>query len=243
MNQLSNSTGIVYRIYDSNAYDKVVCILDTHGNRKALLAKGAKKQNSRKSHTIDLGNKVKVKTVEGYAVPIISEIKLINENQIWKKDLKNLIALQFICEIIDKFAIEENNDPRIYKVLEGVLELDEINNLELLISIYLLQILLVSGLLPKLNECVETGNELNSENAYLKTGLVGYTSLENNASKASPRLFKTQRFIEKSGLYSSLRLDLDRTESLKLLKLHIDWLETTIEKELKSKRMLLETLH
>ncbi len=242
MKPISSIEGIIYRIFDSNAADKVICVLDTDGNRKSLLAKGAKKQKSRKSHSIDLGNHVKVKIVEGYNVPIISEIKLVSENNIWKSDLTCLIGLQTLCEIIDKFAIEENNDPRIYKIFEGVLGLEEINNLELTLSIFILQILLVSGHLPKLNECIETGIAISSETALYKPGVVGYTSLENNATKVDPRLFKTQRFIEKSGLYSSLRIGLNHEESLKLLKLHMDWLETTIEKELKSKRILFETL-
>src|SRR5690349_10124281 len=115
MNPITTIEGIIYRVYDSNAADKVITVLDTNGNKRALLAKGTKKQNSRKSHTIDLGNYVKVKIVEGYAVPVISEISLISENRNWKSELDKLVALQFMCEITDKFAIEENNDPRMFK--------------------------------------------------------------------------------------------------------------------------------
>lgn len=236
MKKLTKINGIVYRTYDSGAYDKVVCIVSDTGSKVALLAKGIKKPNSRKAHSIDLGNFVTFKIVEGYKIPIVSETLLINEHLGWKTNYENLVFLQLMCEVIGNFVAEDNDEPSLFKVFRAILELLNYDK-KYLVAIFLFQVLLYTGNLPKLNECILSGAEVDSTKCFSDSQNVGYNT-QGIGNKVSARIFKTQRFIEKTGLYSGLRVSLAPEEIGKMFRIHLNWLEIVIGKELKSKKFV-----
>ncbi len=236
--------GYIYRVFDSGASDKVINIIDTNGSKKSFIAKGVKKQFSRKSHSIDLGNFVKAKIVEGYNVPIVSDVELLSDLRQWKKDFVCLTALQLICEIINNFCFEENHDPRLFKTVSNILGLEDLSDITLIMLIFIVQILDITGNLPDLSTCVITGEKLLEDQIFILEDHVGYVSNQKGMmlTKIDSRFVKAQKFVLKTGLFSSLKLSLDSEEKLKLLNIHISWLETLLEKKLKSVRIFIKAL-
>jgi hypothetical protein len=102
----------------------------------------------------------------------------------------------------------------------------------------------VTGNLPKLNESVDTGEDLAPESIFISNDQAGFVSDTSpiNYGKVEERIYKTQRYMEKHGIRDILRINLTREELIKMLKLHIRWIELVIEKELKSKKIIFSIL-
>jgi len=247
MNQTKNFKGIIYKIFSSGPADKVVYLIDEEGRKNIFIAKGVKKQNSKKAYAIDLGNYLDIKIVEGYAVPILVETKALNEFTSWKKEYNRIILLQFFCEVIDKFCFEENKDAELFKVFYNTLILTT-DKIFYQSAVFLLKILNSTGNLPQLNECVVTGEELSISNIYYSQDHIGYLSKKasNNIQEPleliSDRIIKTQKYIIDHSFQEALRVSLTKEEEVKMLLIEINWIENIIEKNLKSKEILLSIL-
>lgn len=238
-----NIKGIIYRIYNSGAADKVVNILDEHGKKISAIAKGVKKQNSRKAHSIEIGNYIKAGILQGYSTPLITEASLINEHSNWKINLQTITSLQFICEIIDNFAFEENKDPEIFNLLEEVLSKDP-QKLTLTLSYFILKLLEHSGNLPEINYYVNTGEPIIVGEGYFSEGIIGYVTQDasNYENKINPLIYKSQRFILSSNLQSVLRLELPEELANSMFRVHLSWLNQVLGKKLKSVDLLMKAI-
>jgi len=248
MNQTRNIKGIIYKMYNSGSADKVINLIDEQGHKNVLLAKGVKKPTSRKAFSIDLGNYLQCKVVDGYALPLVTEVKLLDEFAHWKKDFKKMIVLQFFCEVIDKFCFEENTDAALFKILYNTLKI-ETDRSVYLADIFILKVLETTGHLPKINECVMTSEEIDPTAVYYSTEYVGYLSAKGNelvhggGEKISDRIVKTQKYIIEHSITDGMKIKLADIEEHKMLKIELSWLEQTIETKLKSKEILLNSVN
>lgn len=245
MNQSKNIKGIIYRVYSSGEADKVIYVIDESGNKIIATAKGVKKNNSRKASSIDLANYISFKVVEGYKLPLMTEVKLIEEFGHWKKDYSHLITLQFFCEIIDKFCMEGIEDKGLFEEFKTILNYKG-ERIVFAAAVFLLKILYVSGNLPKLNECVITGEKIEPEKIYFSDEHIGYITedcLQNgnlSADKIPARIAKTQKFITENNFDKAMTITLDPKEERKMLLIEIRWVELMLDLSLKSKDMFLK---
>ncbi|MDQ7020527.1 MAG: DNA repair protein RecO C-terminal domain-containing protein [Candidatus Dojkabacteria bacterium] len=180
---------------------------------------------------------------KGYAVPIIGEVKILNEFVQWKKDYNSLVFLQFVCEVLNFFIFEENKDPEVFTLVYDLLNVD-VTNKAFSVSVFLLKLLQLSGNISNLDISIESERELNSDNAYIIPGRIGYSEKSEiiNLEKISSRIYKTQRFILNEKFTKLLLINLSQQEIVKMLKLHLDWIELVTERELKSKKILYQIL-
>src|SRR5436190_15815901 len=237
--------GIIYRVYNSKESDKVINLLDKKGSKVSLLVKGVRKPKSRKAHTIDLCNYVTVNTIEGYTVPIANEISLKDEFLHWKKDFEKIVFLQFICEVIDKFSVEDSEDPELFNLLYSILKLKDIKDIRFLGSIFALKLLDITGNLPKLEECIVTFTKLIPGEIFWVNTEVGYVSKEIQTPKEQipDSVYKTQQFILRNSVENSLKINLAQNEKKQMFKLHLDWLEIILDGRLKSRKVLVNAIN
>lgn len=242
--------GIIYRVYNSKEADKVINLIDKKGSSVPVLVKGVKKPKSRKAHTVDLCNHVIVNTIEGYNVPIANEIKLKDEFLQWKNDFKTIVFLQFICEALDKFTVEESSDPEIFTLFNSILKLNHNSNsngkidLRFLVAIFALKLLYITGNLPKLNECIVTFTELKPGEIYWVNTEIGYVSKQIQTPKepVADSIYKTQQYILKNTITNALKINLSENDKKQMLKMHLDWLEIILDGKLKSRKVLVNAL-
>ncbi|MCA9381376.1 DNA repair protein RecO [Candidatus Dojkabacteria bacterium] len=215
MRKTKNFEGILFRLYNSGAADKIAIIINKSGSKLVLLAKGAKKSTSKKSSYLEIGNYIKGSYLDGYAVPILNEVNIISEFSVWKKSVTGAVAIQFLCEVMDKFCIEEHDDKQLFLTFEETLKAFSEARLKMLLAIFCLKILDISGHTPETAqiELEETGN-------------------------LSERLIKTQKFILKSPIELALKVNLTDQEQEKMLQLHVNLIEEILEYPLKSKSIL-----
>jgi len=228
-------TGVIFRLNDSKPGDKVVHILASDGSRRVVIAKGVKKSTSRKAHAVDLMNLVQVKTTGRSNMPLVTDIKLLDKYERFKKTYKGLLFAQLVCEILHFFVQEEQEEVGYYRNVVNMLSA-KAEKLDLLAAGLIIRFLYLSGNLPKLNEDIHDGSDILPTDDRFPNLEIGYTRDSNlaTAPAISDRIFKAQRFILKNDFVTIQRLDLSDEEQKQMLSLHIDWLQKVTEREIKS---------
>lgn len=236
--------GIIYRVFNSGSQDKVAYIILEDGSKLSTIAKSVKKQGSRKAHALEIGNLVTVKGLSGNLITL-TEVSVVKDFSKWKHDFKAMTLLQLVCEVIDDFCYEDNKDEQLYEILYNTLEYSDSKEV-FGVSIFLIKLLNHSGVLPELDKCLVSEEELKSESIFNMPGEVGYISdkvvSENNyysnSVQISPRIYKTQRYILESNFKDAIKVKLSPEEESNLLKLHLNWLENLMSVKIKSREIL-----
>lgn len=240
-----NTKGIIYRIYNSGQSDKIIYVIDTEGSKNIFLAKGAKKSTSKKAHSIELCNFVDIKGVTGYNIPVVTEIRVLDEYIQWKNDKVGMLIIQMFCEIIDKLCYEDNKDKDLYSIISEILK-NYTSNILILTNVFLLKILWHTGSMPSITTNAITGYTLNSENLVFCNQVAGYITKEDLSRDVSligeqipSRLAKSQKFIIENNIQKSFSLMLTTEDLYKMIQIELDWFEILTEQRLKSKGIIL----
>jgi len=238
-----NISGIIYRTYNSGISDKVVNVISNNGKKITCIAKAIKSQNSKKAYSIEIGNLVKLQLLEGYALPLITDVILQNEFSHWKKDLKGITSLQFICEIVDNFTYEESPAPEVFDLFEEVLNHSSASTL-LKLSYFLLKLLNITGNLPELDKYNDNEEPIVNGEAYFSSDIIGFVSKEvgQDSNLISPLIYKTQKFFLAKDLKNSLKINLSDDLCLSMFRIHLGWLNQVIDKKLKTFDLLMKVI-
>lgn len=232
-------TGIILRSFDSGASDKIIHILNNQGFRTPILVKGAKKTQSKKNQHIEIGNLVNVKTVDGYAIPIMSDITVVDNFSAWKIDYQAFTSLSCLLELTALFVVEEQQDLAAYELLRDSLELQK--NLACILAGFILKMLELSGTLPRLDHCIETGKILSPGNVTRNQGITGYIDKIGTIS-VPDRLYKIQKYILSHEISQLPAISVTQAEALNLLQIHLDWAEAVSERTIKSTKLVLSSI-
>src|SRR5690606_25470322 len=110
------------------------------------------------------------------------------------------ILLQYMCEAIDKFLVEENPDLKLFKVFRNILHVNTEKSL-FAVSGFSLEVLDITGHLPNLSESIISDDILTAEGIYAPHNDIGYISQEGSNSNGiiteaiNLNIYKTQKFI------------------------------------------------
>lgn len=244
-----NLKGIIYRIYSSGQSDKVIYVIDTDGSKNTLLAKGVKKSTSKKSHSIELCNLVQAKVLEGYNLPLITEIKTIDEFNLWKTNDIGILLIQLFCEVIDKLCYENNKDKNLYNIfLDTLNHFDQ--NILLLANAFMLKAIWHTGSIAEVSINALNGSALNPNNIYFSRQVAGYISksdltrnIELTGEPVDAKIAKSQKFILENPINKIIKLNLTFEELYKMLQIELDWFEIITEQRLKSKGIILSLVN
>jgi DNA repair protein RecO len=239
-----NTTGIIFRLFNSKDADKVIHILTESGAKLAAAVPGVKRSTSRKAHAIDLLNAVSLKLTSGKNLDTVTEAHLVNSHPSFKQDYAGLLFTQLVCEILSIFLQEEQEEPAYYRNLSNLLEVNVPHKYLTLISGLILRLLHINGVLPKLSEDVLSGEEIEAGIQRYPTDDIGYTSRSEVArgESVSDRLYKTQRFMLLYDFSQINRINLTPEEQLQLFDLHLKWLELAVDHEIKSAAMFRQAM-
>lgn len=121
MNKTLNIEGIIYKTVKSTNNSITFCVLSNSGEIYTVLSKGSIKGYSKKNLFLELGNKVNLEIVEGYAVFVLKSIVLKKECGLGKASLEGFYYLSFICEVTSKVIFEGQEEILIYSLLEEII--------------------------------------------------------------------------------------------------------------------------
>jgi DNA repair protein RecO (recombination protein O) len=112
---------VLKRINHKDA-DRIITIFSYQQGKLNLLAKGARKITSSKLGSMELGSVITYEAVDGYSLPIITELN--SKQKLLKGNLDEITLLFYLLELIEKMIPEQEPDEYLYQKLKELLSQD-----------------------------------------------------------------------------------------------------------------------
>ena len=152
---------IVLKVYDFGEADRIFTLLSPSNGIIRAIAKGVRKPKSRMGGHIDVLSKVNAYISIGENLSNLSQVEMIDNYSLLKKDLSIISIGFYLLELSEKFSVENDPNNDIYQHLSFTLDLLlSCDNKNLLIRWFEINLLVISGFLPELYTCQISGAEL-----------------------------------------------------------------------------------
>ena len=242
------------RSYDLSDDDKIIVMYSKDKGLIRSIAKGVKRPKSKLGARMDLLVANTLQFAKGKNLDTICQAQTINSFIKIRKDILKLLSSSYISEIVAFFGVE--NDPssnRIYSLLYSALNKICISTekKDILISVikFQLKIMLILGIIPEFNTCLECGNQITDEDMYFSKEHCGVFCKACNSKLHVPvKLpYKLRDFLNAMLNYDFDYIsDYDKKATDKVcivcFKFLKDYLSTHCEKTFKTEKSLMEIL-
>jgi DNA repair protein RecO (recombination protein O) len=146
--------GIIIRTTDYGETNKIITIYTREWGKIGVMAKGAKKPNSRLSSITQLFTYGYFLIQKGKGLGNLQQGEIINSMRSIGEDIFLTAYASYIVELTDKCTEEKKPNPFHFELLFQTLHyLNEGNDPDILMNIYEMKMLNVLGLYPILNQC------------------------------------------------------------------------------------------
>ncbi|MDG2101261.1 MAG: DNA repair protein RecO [Dehalococcoidia bacterium] len=164
---------IVLKVYDFGEADRIFTLLSPLNGIIRVVAKGIRKPKSRMGGHIDVMSKVNAYISLGENLSNLSQVEMIDNYSLLKKDLSVISIGFYLLELCEKFSVENDPNNDIYQHLSLTLDLLlSSSNKNILIRWFEINLLIISGFLPELYTCLISGEKL-SEGDHLFSSING----------------------------------------------------------------------
>jgi DNA repair protein RecO (recombination protein O) len=200
---------IVLKVYDFGEADRIFTLLSPSNGIIRAVAKGIRKPKSRMGGHIDIMSKVNAYISIGENLSNLSQVEIIDNYTLLKKDLSIISIGFYLLELCEKFSVENDPNNDIYQHLSFTLDLLLLSaNKNLLIRWFEINLLVISGFLPELYTCLISGEKLNEGDhlfSSINGGLVDkkYATSTDNYILMNKNSIKALRFLS-NNLWSSV---------------------------------------
>jgi len=113
--------------------DKILTIFSRHYGKLRVIAKGARKINSRKGGNLELFNHVNLHLAKGKNLDIITEVELANSFKNWRRNLTRVGVAYYLAELTDRLTAEAQKNTDVFFLLKRYLKRLESDHLGQLI--------------------------------------------------------------------------------------------------------------
>lgn len=120
--------GIVLKSTPLFDHDKRIELLTETEGKKVLLAKYANTKSFRFGSKLEVGNEIRCQIYKGNTFSIITECEFITLNTAIKNSFKKIAFQFYIIELIQKIAIENHKNKKLFELLKTTLQ--TLNNSE-----------------------------------------------------------------------------------------------------------------
>ncbi|MDZ5712202.1 DNA repair protein RecO [Jeotgalibacillus haloalkalitolerans] len=155
---LHKCEGIVIRTRDYGETNKVVILFTRELGKVALMARGAKKTNSRLSSVSQMFTHGIYLYHGGSGMGSLQQGDMISSSRTMKEDLYKAAYASYMAELLDKAVEDRKPDPFLFELLQQSYALiNEGYDEEVISYIFELKLLPLFGVQPVLNQCVNCG--------------------------------------------------------------------------------------
>ncbi len=157
--------------------DQIITLYTFSNGKVKAIAKGVRKPQSRNVGNLELLNLIDVLLIPGKSFEIITQVKVEDSFQTLKKDLASLASVYYLLEIVDKFAMENEENVELFNLFKDFLE-QTVNNHGFKNSFNLnafeFKLVGLLGFAPELFHCVKCHQKLiGSRKQYFSNALGG----------------------------------------------------------------------
>jgi DNA repair protein RecO (recombination protein O) len=155
---LQKVEGIVIRTTDYGETNKIVTLYTREWGKVGVMARGAKKPNSRLSAVTQLFSYGYFLIQKGTGLGNMQQGELISSMRTIREDIFLTAYASYILELTDRSTEERKPNPYLFElVLQTLNYMNEEYDLEILIHIFEMKMLNTLGLYPNLNQCAVCG--------------------------------------------------------------------------------------
>jgi DNA repair protein RecO (recombination protein O) len=202
---------IVLKHSEQGEADRLLTLYTRERGKLRALAKGVRKLTSRKAGHIEPYTRASLLLAAGSAWYVLQQAEARDTYAGLRADLNRLGLAAYAAELLDKFAVEEEENARLFRLLAHTLErLAGGGDPDLAIRYYEMRLLDHLGFRPELQRCVVTGAEIRPEDQYFSAALGGAVSPEAGrglagATPVSLAALKYMRHLQRSSFKEAQR--------------------------------------
>ena len=225
------SEAIVLRRSDFGEADRMLTLYSRELGKIRVLAKGARKPQTRKTGHVELFMRTNFLIARGRNIDIITQAELVEAYPALRDDLVRTTYAAYAAELLDKLTAEEDRDLRKYNLLSDALNwIAQGDNLLLAARFYELRLLSLAGYQPQLFRCVSGGEPIEEQDQFYSAELGGLLcpedrDLDRRAQPITAPAVKVLRYLQTHNWDTVKVLQLQR-------KLHAE-LETIMQYNLR----------
>ena len=189
---------------DFSEADRFVNLFSLEGGKIRGLAKGVRKMRSRKAAYLEPFMHSKLVLARGKTFWIITQADAVYQNLAIRDSLSKTAEAAYIMELLDRFSIEEEPSPLIFRLLVNTLKrINDLKDAFNALRFYELRLLDLAGFRPDLTNCVGCGKAITAQDQYFSAvhgGVLCPACGEalKNPHKASERVLRYLRHFQRS---------------------------------------------
>ncbi|MFD2446101.1 DNA repair protein RecO [Bacillus sp. CGMCC 1.16607] len=155
---LQKCEGIVIRTTDYSETNKIVTLYTREWGKVGVMARGAKKPNSRLAAITQLFSYGYYLIQKGNGLGTLQQGEMISSMRTIREDIILTAYASYILELTDKCTDEKKPNPYLFELLlQTINYMNEEYDLDILIHIFEMKMLNSLGLYPILNQCAVCG--------------------------------------------------------------------------------------
>lgn len=235
--------GIVLKGTNFGEADKILTVFTERFGKIKVMAKGIRKIKSHLAGSLEPLQLVNLQLHEGRTFYTVTSAVIEKEFPELHNNLGKTAHAFFVGELVDKFIQEHQRASDIFEIFVTALESLENSDRHLLIRAFELKIIEASGFNPELYDCVHCKEKITAKDNFWDA-VEGGVICENCQSKIhhgeeiSDELIKLFRFINQNDFRQIKQIKLNKPLEDEAERILAGYLETILERELKSQRFL-----
>jgi len=234
------SEAIVMRRTDFGEADRLLTLYGREQGKFRAVAKGARKPQSRKTGHVELFMRTQFMLAEGRDLPIVTQAEMVDAYPALREDLVRTTYASYAVELLDRFAPDEEKNPRLYDLLAAALSwFTTSDNLLMAARTYELRLLTIAGFQPQLFHCVRCLDPIQEQDQFFSAELGGILCPncregDRKARPISAAAVKVLRYLQSRDWKTVQALNLKRPLHSELETLMHFYLTYHLERNLKS---------
>lgn len=223
--------------------DRLLTLFTSNVGKVTVVGRGIRRPSSKMGGHLDLLNVVSVSVAEGRTLDTITEAQVLYGYPAIRRKLRLISLGIYVAELVDAFSEEKSPNMSLYRLLVNILHgLEKGTNIELAIHYFETRLLIWTGYMPELRECVSCRKLLEIGDHYFTCAAGGVicpgcrSGSEGTLIPLSLNSMKVFRFmsLDKTGLDAILNLKIYPDILQGLERVLGPYLRYILEKEVRS---------
>lgn len=244
---MNNKTaGIVIKRSNLGEADRILTIFTERFGKIKAIAKGVRKTTSKLGGYLEPFILLDLELHEGKTFYTVTGASVVKNFPTLHTDLNKIAKAFYIGEMIDRFLEEHQKNPTSFQILIEVLESIEESREDLILRIFELKLIESAGFSPELRNCVHCREKLTIGRNFwdnIEGGVICENCQHkfNHGEPISDNAIKALRVVEGESFDLAKKFKPDIKIRQELDAILTDYVESILEREIKSRRFLGQT--
>lgn len=241
----TNLKGIVIKEIHTGESDKIIVLFTHEVGKISLIARGAKRTNSRLLAGSQLLSYGEYAIFPSRKLPSVNTVNVIESFYHLRGDLIKLTYATYLLELVDEVLLEGIKNDALLRLLLNTLYIlaNKDRDPKLIARIFELKMMCIVGYMPMVNQCVHCGGDLEGPKVKFSTSLGGtlcHRCIDQDSYShfISKSTLQTIQYIVYSELKQLFNFKVSEQTLLELTKVLKSYLKYHLDKEFKSLEFL-----